>query len=99
MRPKSKKWSDIRRDVEKVRIVKRGDRGLAGFGKPTKCSYGTDIDVYESSAADARYVWLSMQTDLRGFPSIGKGEASAHLSVDQAYALAMRLLAFIASNR
>jgi hypothetical protein len=78
-----------------VRIYKRGDRGFHGYGKPMRCEYRTEIEVYESSSASGPHVWLSLKVDptvLRQQPS---GEAVAHMNAKQARDLIARLQTFV----
>ena len=73
-----------------VKIYKRGDRGFHDYGRRMECSYGTGIEVYESSAASAPHVWLKLETG----KSMGKqspGEGTAHLNARQAKMLVERL--------
>lgn len=69
------------------------ERGFALYATiPT--TRGTEVRVYESSAADEPHVWLSLEGDChlrsepRPFPGvecgIAEGHAAAHLSVENA---------------
>ncbi len=72
----------------RVRIFIRGDRGFHGYGRPFRDSYGSEIEVYESSSG--RHVWLKV--DPRSWDrNIGAGEACAHLDERQAREVIARL--------
>jgi hypothetical protein len=73
-----------------VRITKRNDRGFHQYGETQVCSYGSHIDVYESSAASGPHVWIKINE--RAWctrPELG--EATAHLNPEQARLLIERL--------
>ena len=72
-----------------VRIYRRGDRGFHAYGRPFECSYGTLMEVYESSSAEGPHCLLAMWSlpQLTG----NAGEALAHLTPEQAEALVARL--------
>lgn len=77
-----------------VPILERGDRGFHGYGEPFTDSYGAEIEVYESSSAEAPHVWLNIvgpTGDGRSNASNPPGTATAHLSEDEARALIARL--------
>lgn len=82
--------------VRPVRIMKRGGRKGRGFhqyGQPFRCSYGTEIEVYESSAARGPHCWLNLtQGPHLTFRS---GNGTAHLNAEQARALVARLQAWL----
>lgn len=72
-------------------------RGFATYGLPLLTTYGHRISVYESSAASAPHMWLSVSPSNR----VRCGEdddRAAHLSMRQAIALRDRLDAFIADQ-
>jgi hypothetical protein len=57
-------------------LSQRGFKYLA----PITCTYGTEVRVYESSAAESPHLWVALkETRLEG-----RGEAHAHLSFEQA---------------
>ena len=70
-------------------------RGFHLYGEPFECSYGTQVRVYESSAAMAPHVWLALKVrpDMEQAHTVG--EASAHLNRTQAIALVARLTAWL----
>ena len=72
-----------------VKIHKRGDRGFHGYGAPMTCTYGTTIEVYQSSSAEGPRVWLSL-VEGRSLDS-GPGRACAHLTPRQAQEVIRRL--------
>lgn len=78
-----------------VRIRKRGDRGFHEYGDPMHCTYGTDIAVYESSAAAGPHVWLKLRCDPRFLGDQPGGEGTAHLNKRQALALIARLQTWV----
>ncbi len=78
----------------KVEIYERGDRGFHGYGEPMKDTYGSLLEVYESSAAGGPHVWVKVDAsawDRSGEPA----RATAHLNVEQARALIARVQAFL----
>ena len=72
----------------RVRVTREG-RGLRQYGKEMRCSYGTRINVRESSSAEGSYVWLFMEQQFYSDQPVK--DASAHLSVKQARELVRRL--------
>ncbi len=76
-----------------VPILTRGDRGLHGYGPPMRCSYGSVIEVYESSSAEGPHVWLKVDasgwlTRERSHRNPGDfAVGTAHLNEEQARAL------------
>jgi hypothetical protein len=78
---------------EPVKIIDRGDRGFHGYGEPFKCTYGTEVEVYESSAAINPHVWLKLTQG--GSLHFEDGEGVAHLDEEQARALIARLQAWL----
>lgn len=81
--------------ADNVKRIVRGDRGFLGYGKPSTCTYGTKIEVYESSSAIAPHVWLKLQQDSNVLGEANAGEAVAHLDVKQAKKLIARLQAWL----
>lgn len=74
-----------------VPILERGDRGFHGYGEPMRCTYGTEIEVYESSSAEGPHVWLKLRCDPRVLSRQEAGEGTAHLNEAQARDLIARL--------
>lgn len=74
-----------------TRLFKRGDRGFRSVGRPFSCTYGTRIDVYESSAAIGPRLWLNLKCNWTHEPS----DTSAHLDRRQASLLVMKLQAWL----
>lgn len=70
--------------LRRAAILKRGDRGFHGYGKPFKDSYGTEVEVYESSSAEGPHVWVKAD------PSMTPA-AHLHLNAKQALELIRRL--------
>jgi hypothetical protein len=80
------------------------DRGFARW-EPVSASYGAEINVYESSAAEGPHIWINIAADChleeppRDHPSvpygIATGSAAAHLSMEQAHELRDKLDAAI----
>jgi len=79
----------------KIERLTRGDRGFVGYGEPVHCTYGTAIEVYESSSAEGPHIWLALRQDLRVLRNFAAGEAHAHLSAEQARLVIARLQAFL----
>lgn len=79
-----------------VKRLPRGDRGFLGYGQPLQCTYGTTIEVYESSSAEGPHVWLKLRQDPRVLRGEQAGEATAHLSEEQASAVVASLSAWLA---
>jgi len=94
MKNHQEKWwaARLARSSGKVKIVSRGDRGFHGYGEEQVCTYGSRIDVYESSAASGPHVWLSVEVSTPGRTS---GAAHAHLNEEQARVLIARLRAWL----
>lgn len=79
-------------------------RGFAHWD-PINASYGSEIDVYESSAAAAPHLWVSITGDCHltatprehpGVPfGIASGNSAAHLSMDQTRELIAKLQAAV----
>lgn len=78
-------------EAEEIRITARNDRGFHQYGDPVSCSYGTLIDVYESSSAEGPHCWLKLTHG----PLMGQGEAFAHLNESQARSVIARLQAWL----
>jgi hypothetical protein len=79
-----------------VRVTKRGGelgRGFHQYGEPFQCTYGTTVDVYESSAAMEPCVWLKLTQG--GSLHFEEGEGVAHLDQEQVLALIARLQASV----
>lgn len=75
-----------------VRILKRGDRGFHGYGKPMTDSYGSVLEVYESSSAEGPHVWLSVDSSSwENDQRAKRGSGTAHLNAAQARDLIARL--------
>jgi hypothetical protein len=73
----------------RVEVTERG-RGLKNYGRSKlQCSYGTEIEVYDSSAASEPHVWLKLQAGER-LP-FDEGQGVAHLNAEQAWQLIHRL--------
>lgn len=81
--------------MSKVEILKRGDRGFHGYGPPFQDTYGSVIEVYESSAATKAHVWLKINSSswIKNLDAIGEG--TAHLNIEQTQALIDRLQTFL----
>jgi hypothetical protein len=73
-----------------VAVYERGDRGFHGYGEPFKDTYGSVLEVYESSAAGGPHVWLKVNTSAWD-TTPEHAEAIAHLNPEQARALIARL--------
>lgn len=71
------------------------DRGFATYGLPLLTAYGHRISVYESSAASAPHMWLSLSPSDQ-ITSGADDDRAAHLNLNQAIALRDRVDAFIA---
>ena len=78
-----------------ARILKRGDRGFHGYGKPMHCTYNSEIEVYESSSANGPHVWLKVTVDPKILHTTARGEGTAHLNQKQAKALIDRLQTWV----
>lgn len=74
-----------------VRVYKRGDRGFHGYGKPVRCTYDTQVEVYESSSAEGPHVWLRLTANPAMLRALAPGESVAHLNVKQAQEVIRRL--------
>lgn len=55
--------------------------------EPIVCSYGSEVLVYESSAASAPHLWLSIDQNPMVLRGARPGRAVAHLTLDQVDAL------------
>lgn len=75
-----------RPDIE----VTTSQRGFLGYGDPVLTTYGHEVRVYESSAADAPHIWLGIEHD-GARSGIQACRAMAHLSIEQAIAIRDRL--------
>jgi hypothetical protein len=73
------------------------DRGFVGFGEThVTCTYGAEVDVYESSAASGPHVWLSVVDFPRtADPEESRERAAAHLDVAQAREVRDRINAWL----
>lgn len=60
------------------------ERGFASYKDGVATTYGHIVKVYESSAADQRHVWLSIEHDGTGPNGFPAGDESAHLTEAQA---------------
>ena len=83
-----------------VKITKRRRRGFHQYGRPVVCTYGSKVEVYESSAASGPHVWLSIDAaawhEVRDHVSSSKpAQATAHLNAKQARAVIARLQAWV----
>jgi hypothetical protein len=78
-----------------VNITKRGDRGFHQYGVPVVCTYGSQVEVYESSSAEGPHVWIKVQVDPRVLTRQPYGEGVAHLNEEQARAVIARLQAWL----
>jgi len=74
-------------------------RGLKTYGRPVRCTYGTEIVVRQSSAAGAPRLWLFVKESgnlLEGsIRDRAYGKAAVHLSRAQAQGLVARLTAWL----
>lgn len=52
--------------------------------EPITCAYGSEVKVYESSAASGPHIWLNVQTDVGVLTQQKPGEGTAHLTLEQA---------------
>lgn len=52
--------------------------------EPITCAYGSEVKVYESSAASGPHIWLNVQTDVGALTQQKPGEGTAHLTLEQA---------------
>lgn len=66
-------------------------RGFHRYGEPVICTYGTKVEVYESSSAEGPHVWLNLECDMENLRSQKAGEGTAHLNEEQARAVIARL--------
>ncbi len=73
--------------------VSSTQRGFQRYDEPWLDAYGQTISVYESSAADAPHVWVSIEGS-RNMRNEGV-RIAAHLNVEQAEKLRRELSAFI----
>jgi hypothetical protein len=83
---------------EHVPILERGDRGFHGYGEPMRCSYGTEVKVFESSDAESPHVWLDLDASSwikERYSRESFANAAAHLNEAQARALIARLQTWI----
>lgn len=80
--------------TNKIEIAKT-NRGFHIYGEPVVCTYGSEIRVYESSAATGPRVWLSVKCDGISLHDQPEGEGTAHLDENQARALIARLQAWV----
>lgn len=74
--------------------ITRSQRGFERYGQPVDTAYGHKVSVYESSAASAPHVWLSVEHE--GGNSFSPHSARAHLTLDQAAAVLDRLQVAVA---
>ena len=73
-------------------IFRRNDRGFHGYGRePLRCTYDSEIRVYESSVASDPHVWLNIVCNPRVLRDQPPGEGTAHLNEQQARDLIDRL--------
>jgi hypothetical protein len=73
-------------------IFVRNDRNFHGYGREAlRCTYNSEIRVYESSAASGPHVWLNIRCDPRVLRDQPPGEGTAHLNEEQARDLVDRL--------
>lgn len=82
-------------EEEKIKIIKRNDRGFHQYGDPIVCTYGSRIEVYESSIADGPHCWIQIFCDPRMLPNQPSGRGVAHLNEEQARGLIARLQAWL----
>ena len=75
-----------------MRTYNRG-RGLKNYGKPFKDSYGSQIEVSDSSSAEGRFIWLRIDGG-----GIEGNKGRAHLNRKQAKAIIDRLQAWMDSE-
>jgi len=64
-------------------------------GRPWRFTYGTEIEIFESSAAPADHLWLSLLTDTNVLTRQEVGEGTAHLHREQVEKLAAQLRAWL----
>jgi len=81
--------------VADIKITKRGDRGFHQYGEPFRCTYRTEVAVYESSSAEGPRVWLRLTCDPRYLKNQPEGEGTAHLNEEQARTLVAMLTAWL----
>lgn len=61
-----------------------GDRGFAEW-KPTSTTYGAEVQIRESSAAEAPHLWLEIeQPPPKHGGDLEEARAIAHMNLDQA---------------
>ena len=77
--------------------IETTSRGFDIYGPPVTCSYGTIIDVRDSSSAEGPRLCLSLLEDKRVFNRTEPGRAAAHLTPEQACAIIDRLEAWLDS--
>lgn len=70
-------------------------RGFHIYGEPVVCTYGSEVSVYESSAADGPHVWLKVKCDGEILHHQPEGEGVSHLNEEQARAVIARLQAWV----
>lgn len=75
--------------------ITKTQRGFHKYGSAVRCTYGTTIRVYESSAASGPHVWLNLVVDPNQLKDQPSGEGTAHLNKRQARAVVARLQAWI----
>ena len=71
------------------------NRGFHEYGQPVICTYGSEIRVYESSAASGPHVWLKVKCADVSLHHQPPGEGTAHLNEEQARAVIERLQAWL----
>ena len=71
--------------------VSQSGRGFNIYGPPSHCTYGTKIEVYESSSASGPHLWLNLTCDPDVLTKQPAGEGTAHLTPKQARELIARL--------
>ena len=82
-------------------MPKKSERGFARFPE-IECSYGSKIQVYESSAASGPHLWLGIDSrawanpDHDAYKQQFEAQGTAHLTLDQARDLSNRLQTAIA---
>lgn len=68
-------------------------RGFYNYGSPVETTYGEEVSLRESSAADGPHCWLYIKDGPDG--RVLEDKSSAHMSLAQAVAIRDRLTAFI----
>lgn len=82
--------------MSEVKIIERSDRGFHQYGEePVRCTYGTSVEVYESSSAEGPHVWLKLLCDSHVLSNQAAGEGTAHLNEAQAREVIARLQAWV----